>query len=185
MQKNISDVIKFFEDRPMPFPENIHVRKCALSPRLPLLGLPRSYIEFVERIFVENVHIGNVRLGPHTGSLSDYLIHVNEDDIKNPCIDSDFVAVATTEGDWIVVPKGSQGHNDGRVFYVDISTGFFPGPQHIADTFESFVITTSNLYEYILHEDEWDQSQFFQIASELNPGVDASGIRCWQDLFFC
>lgn len=89
-------------------------------------GLPASYLNFVQHYKIEQVSIGMLELvPPPSNSLREPIQQLNGDD-KSPFVEDRFVHVSNFEGDLVLLIKGRDGHEDGRVFFGIYRREIFP-----------------------------------------------------------
>ena len=186
MLRNIDQTLEYYRklaDCPSGYPGEI------LEPRLkPLasvprgLGLPQSYIDFVQKFKVENVSVGFLELEPLPAESIFEGLRLLNGDRRSPYVDGKFVHVANYEADLVLLLKGDDFHADGRVFFRDISTGFFPEPICLANNFEDFVVAVANLHKLCLDDQVSQSEPFSKIVRIICPALPNDGLKCWNEI---
>ncbi|MCD9146639.1 hypothetical protein [Pseudophaeobacter flagellatus] len=198
MLKTMSEAIEFYdtlnraEDADYRFPVLKLRPDQQESSSLKEFGLPKSYLDFVCRYEIEDVSISFLNLGPiPSESLQQFLRDRNGMN-ANPYVPDNMLEVASFEADPLLVTKGSHGHSDGRVFYLDISTGYFPPPVFLAESFPSMVLTAANI-EKLLRSDplvnandvELDATEVLNILRFVDPDIPQESAELWMCMFGC
>ncbi|WP_189470974.1 SMI1/KNR4 family protein [Litchfieldella qijiaojingensis] len=183
MLKNIHEVLEYYRalaNRPSGFPATLlESRAEPLDLQSSGLGLPESYIDFVQRYKVEEVSVGMLELMPIPSDDIIETIRQLNGDQKSPYVSEQYVHVANFEGDLVLLVKGEDYHDDGRVFFRDISSGYFREPVCLANGFEDFIVIAANLDQRSLEGLDAEAEVFTDIAKIVNPALSDDGQKCW------
>ena len=173
----MEEVISFYQDIKTELGGS---SSCVLEPRvggitnsekLPDFGLSADYLDFIENYNTERVAIGFLSLDPlNTGDIVQSIYELNGEN-KNPCIDDQFIHIASFEADPMLIRKAEHMHGNSAIYFQDISTGFFPSPLKIAENFVQFIICMANLDFLGTKNCDDITSSFRVILDEMTPPI--------------
>jgi len=185
--KNIDQTLEYYKQlasRDGGFPGALLALRAEPLVSLPTgLGLPKGYVEFIQRHHVEDVSLGALELTPLPAkNIYEALRFVNGK-YKSLYVSENYVHVANYEGDLVLLAKGDDMHGDCRVYFSDISTGFCSEPICLADNFVDFIVTAANLDRSGLEGNEFLTVTCTDFVRQINPTLSETGLRCWEQIW--
>ncbi|WP_339453360.1 SMI1/KNR4 family protein [Pseudomonas sp. JAI120] len=149
---------------------------------------PDDYLVLLERVQVLGVSIGQLNLWPvpyGRRELSSVLIEANRSP-ENPWLtfynDNEIVEVARWEANIICLGR-KDSSNNGKVYFLDISSGHKLSLRPMADSFEQLIIVASNLHEVSIDYEEEPESGVQAFSLRLvTLGIKADSSALWLEL---
>lgn len=174
MIANIDDALLFYAEREEKFASfgaNILKLRTGqldnLHAVVEKLGLPDSFARCAAQLCMERVSLGYFDLCPgDPASLCSSLLALNGN-TRNPGLPSNLLSVAGFDADLIAVVKDEPYHDNGTVYYVDLTSSLVPQVAAISDSFSDFLILASALDQAILEGHDDPEAAINQLASSL------------------
>jgi len=177
MIKTIDDAIEFYAGREQQFSSFgasvLKRRPSALNELTQVakdLGLPQDYVNSTNHLILEGVTLGFFELSPgDTSDICASLLMLNGQS-RNPVLPSTLIHVAAFEADVIAVTKGSLGHGDSTVYFVDITTSPEVQVKPLAQSFDDFIVLASALDQAILEGSDDPERVIADLATKQPEG---------------
>ena len=193
MLKSMDDVLSFFEGfeegpEEFPFTElKSRTARLSLSDDLTAYGLPRDYLNFVEKYEVEGAEVGNFHFTSNKWENVQTYLFKNNGANRNPLVPDDMIDVGSHEADIVLVKKGRHNHSDSSSYCLNHAHGYSAAPEKIAHNFEQFVLIMSNFYKLLLENSEdgdfidYDaaRTMFTELLQSMEPRIDDQMIDAW------
>ena len=144
-------------------------------------GLPRGYIDFVNRYHVEGVEFGYFTFSGLDGDIYRFL-YTHNLEYETPAVPDNMLEVASLEADPILVNKGAHGHPDNTVYFVWHDEDPNTRPWKIADDIEQVVLIMANVHKLSIEDDGRFGGRVEAFIADHLPGFDADMIRRWREI---
>ena len=186
MLRSMDEVISYYEEltnRPEGFSGPIlklRKEKKSLSNDLSDFGLPRDYLDFIDKYEVKGVDIGYFWFTSGKDEDVHTYLSENNGENKNPIAPDDMIDVASNEADIMLVKKGRHNHSDSSVYCLDHIDGYSAVPVKISHNIEQLVLIMSNFDKLFLENSEggnfvdYDDAErkFTEILRSMRPRLD-------------
>ena len=191
MLRSMTEVISFYENQARQA-TNDYIRKtdefrlrhqgdANWEDKLREFGLPRGYIDFINKYHVEGVYLGYFYFTDEDADVCRFLHSWNGHN-KMPVVPDDMLNVANFEADPILVNKGAHGHPDNTVYFIWHDEDPNTRPWKIADDIEQVVLIMANVHKLSIEDDGRFGGRVEAFIADHLPGFDADMIRRWREI---